>query len=108
MRRILVESAPSRMGGKRGGILERQELAGSQPETPELDGRLIAGDEALDKLAEENSASSGDTVQSMVYVFEVLADNSIAWLIRGNTGAQLVVDNSEGKAAGAIGRLIAQ
>jgi RNA polymerase sigma factor (TIGR02999 family) len=58
MRRILIENARRRMSGRRGGTLVRRELDGSQQAPPEIDERLIALDEALDKLAEEDPVSA--------------------------------------------------
>ncbi|HUY33843.1 MAG TPA: ECF-type sigma factor [Pirellulales bacterium] len=52
MRRILVESARSKRRLKRGGDLQRLELA--DPAAPSADDRLLALDEALAKLAGED------------------------------------------------------
>ncbi|MBY0461369.1 MAG: sigma-70 family RNA polymerase sigma factor [Gemmataceae bacterium] len=51
MRRILVEQARRKATRKRGGGLEREELAESELATPEPDTDLLALDEALTQLA---------------------------------------------------------
>lgn len=53
MRRILVENARRKRSLKRGGAMARQELADSGIAVPELKHDLLALDEALSKLAEE-------------------------------------------------------
>lgn len=55
MRRILVENARRRNSVKRGGELERQQIAESQLLAPSDSSRLIALDEALDELGKEDS-----------------------------------------------------
>ncbi len=51
MRRILVENARRKGRAKRGGRLRRVELDGDALETPQRDERLLAMDEALERLA---------------------------------------------------------
>ena len=58
MRRILVESARRRKSAKRGGDLDRQDVATSQLVVPAECGNLIALDEALDELAREDADSA--------------------------------------------------
>jgi len=59
MRRILVENARRRKSLKRGGNLDRQDLAASQLMAPESCDNLIALDEALDLLATEDPRLGG-------------------------------------------------
>jgi RNA polymerase sigma factor (TIGR02999 family) len=56
MRRILVESARRKNRQKRGGELQRVELIDAM--APETDGRLLALDEALTRLAEEDALAA--------------------------------------------------
>jgi RNA polymerase sigma factor (TIGR02999 family) len=56
MRRILVENARRKSRLKRGGGLARVELA--DPPVPDVDDRLIALDEALGRLAEEDPVAA--------------------------------------------------
>ena len=58
MRRILVENARRRKSLKRGGNLDRQDLAASQLMAPQSCDNLIALDEALDLLACEDPVSA--------------------------------------------------
>jgi RNA polymerase sigma factor (TIGR02999 family) len=58
MRRILVENARRRNSPKRGGDLERQDWSTSKIVAPEVSDNLIALDEALDKLANEDPTSA--------------------------------------------------
>jgi RNA polymerase sigma factor (TIGR02999 family) len=58
MRRILVESARRRSRTKHGSDRKRMELDGSAIVAPEIDHNLIALDEALDRLAKEDSLSA--------------------------------------------------
>jgi RNA polymerase sigma factor (TIGR02999 family) len=58
MRRILVENARRRSSPKRGGDWERQNGSTSQIVAPQVCGNLIALDEALDKLANEDPPSA--------------------------------------------------
>jgi RNA polymerase sigma factor (TIGR02999 family) len=58
MRRILVESARRRLRVKHGGGRERVELDSSAIVAPEFDQNLIALDQALDRLANEDLLSA--------------------------------------------------
>jgi RNA polymerase sigma factor (TIGR02999 family) len=58
MRRILVENARRRSRAKYGGGRERAELDPSAIVAPELDHNLMALDEALDRLANEDPLSA--------------------------------------------------
>jgi RNA polymerase sigma factor (TIGR02999 family) len=58
IRRILIENARRRNSPKHGGDWERQDGSGSQLAAPEISANLIALDEALDKLADEDPASA--------------------------------------------------
>jgi RNA polymerase sigma factor (TIGR02999 family) len=51
MRRILIESARRKLGPERGGDLTRRDLDPDQPAPPDSSPRLLALDEALDRLA---------------------------------------------------------
>ncbi len=62
MRRILVESARRKMRAKRGAGLVRQELCEEEIAAPEPHEDLIALDEALEKLAQEDRLAA-DLVQ---------------------------------------------
>jgi RNA polymerase sigma factor (TIGR02999 family) len=55
MRRILVERARHKQSAKAGGNRERVRLEGEQLEAPSRDVDLIALDEALDRLASQDS-----------------------------------------------------
>ena len=52
MRRILVEAARRKRGPKHGGHLARRDLDPEHPAAPDRSDRLLALDEALDRLAE--------------------------------------------------------
>ena len=52
MRRILVENARRKRSRKRGGGLVRSDIEPSQIASPEVDDDILALDQALDKLAE--------------------------------------------------------
>lgn len=54
MRRVLVDEARKRLAAKRGGGSERVELSESQLVEPERAEELVALDEALDRLAEQD------------------------------------------------------
>ena len=54
MRRILVENARRRHRLKRGGDRARVDLEKAEPTAPETDDDLLALDEALDRLAEQD------------------------------------------------------
>jgi RNA polymerase sigma factor (TIGR02999 family) len=58
MRRILVENARRRTRTKHGGDRQRQDFESSQIMAPEVSEDLLALDEALDRLAEEDSLSA--------------------------------------------------
>ena len=58
MRRILVENARRRNSPKRGGGRERRDASTSRLVAPEVSANLIALDEALDKLADEDPPSA--------------------------------------------------
>lgn len=58
MRRILVESARRRARLKHGGQCERQELVESEIVAPEITEDLLALDEALDRLTEQDPQSA--------------------------------------------------
>jgi len=58
MRRILVENARRRSRAKHGGGRERMELDSAAIVAPEIDQNLIALDEALDRLANEDVLSA--------------------------------------------------
>jgi len=58
MRRILVENARRKQSLKRGGELERQDLDGLDIAGPEPSDRLLALDEALNRLAETDRAAA--------------------------------------------------
>src|SRR5687768_2328886 len=51
MRRILVETARRRRGPEHGGKLARHDLGPEHPAAPDRSARLLALDEALDRLA---------------------------------------------------------
>jgi RNA polymerase sigma factor (TIGR02999 family) len=51
MRRILIESARRKHGPQRGGDFTRRDLDPDQPSPPDSSPRLLALDEALDRLA---------------------------------------------------------
>jgi RNA polymerase sigma factor (TIGR02999 family) len=54
MRRILIENARRRRRLKRGGERQRVDLAQAEPVVPSRTDDLLAVDEALDRLAEED------------------------------------------------------
>jgi RNA polymerase sigma factor (TIGR02999 family) len=58
MRRILVENARRKASLKRGGGLEREELAEAQLSAPEVSDDLVALDEALTQLAEADAIAA--------------------------------------------------
>ncbi len=58
MRRILVENARRRNSPKRGGDRQRQDWSTSKIVAPEVSDNLIALDEALDELANEDPPSA--------------------------------------------------
>jgi RNA polymerase sigma factor (TIGR02999 family) len=58
MRRILVENARRRARIKHGGDLGREELAPSQIAAPEASNELLALDEALQRLAEQDAQAA--------------------------------------------------
>lgn len=58
MRRILVENARRKMRWKRGGQLERVDVASVELPSPMPDEDLLALDEALDRLAESDSRAA--------------------------------------------------
>jgi RNA polymerase sigma factor (TIGR02999 family) len=51
MRRILVEAARRKRGSEHGGLLARHDLDPEHPAKPDRDDRLLALDEALDRLS---------------------------------------------------------
>jgi RNA polymerase sigma factor (TIGR02999 family) len=55
MRRILVESARRRKASRRGGDRRRLDLDWAEPEAPRVSDDLLALDEALEKLAQQDS-----------------------------------------------------
>jgi RNA polymerase sigma factor (TIGR02999 family) len=54
MRRILVENARRKRSSKHGGAMARHDLADVQVATPELEEELLALDDALNRLAEQD------------------------------------------------------
>ncbi len=58
MRRILVENARRKRRHRHGGDLDRQELDPDQVAAPEPRDELLAVDEALDRLAQSDSAAA--------------------------------------------------
>jgi RNA polymerase sigma factor (TIGR02999 family) len=58
MRRILVENARRKRRHKHGGDLARHEVDPDQIATPESSSELLAVDEALDRLAQTDSAAA--------------------------------------------------
>jgi RNA polymerase sigma factor (TIGR02999 family) len=54
MRRLLVESARRKKALRRGGDRKREDIESVQPEVPRISDDLLALDEALEKLAQED------------------------------------------------------
>jgi RNA polymerase sigma factor (TIGR02999 family) len=73
MRRILVENARRRHRLKRGGGRGRVDLDDAQPAAPETDDDLLALDEALEKLA-QNDPVKAQLVQLRVFAGLTLAE----------------------------------